>query len=378
MKKILLPVLLACFHFSAADSPDSLLNALKTAKGPAQVKVMNELFREYLNSDPVRALGYSREALDLATSIDDKKGMAASYNNLGVAYRNQGALDVALEYYSKSLEIYQELQNGEGVASTKNNIANIYATKRDFGNALKFYEESHSGIVALGNPKSIMASMNNLGNLHSDLQLYDQALNFYTEAWKLSEKSGKPFADPLTNIGNLFYKQGNYQRAVEYYERALDIERKQNNKLGELALLSYLGETFTKATQTGEAQKYLDQALALEVELQATYYLPQILKSSAENYSRQGKMKEAYYSMVQYDAAREKVYGEESSRKIAQMNTAIELREKEKEIENLQTDDKMKTLELRNIQFTVTAIVLALITLVAVANLVMVRKKITR
>ncbi|MEJ0029647.1 MAG: hypothetical protein WDO15_04455 [Bacteroidota bacterium] len=45
----------------------------------------------------------------------------------------------------------------------------------------------------------------------------------------------------------------------------------------------------------------------------------------ADNYARQGKMKEAYETMVKYDKTKEKVYGEESSRKIAQMEMALDL-----------------------------------------------------
>src|SRR5258708_6362873 len=96
---------------------DSLENALKTALGEHKVKVYNELFRAYINSDPVKAIGYTRQALALATEINDKKGMAAAYNNIGVSYRNQGALDKALENYLMSLRIYDELKNAESTAA---------------------------------------------------------------------------------------------------------------------------------------------------------------------------------------------------------------------------------------------------------------------
>ena len=121
---------------------DSLLAVLDTAKGDRKVKTLNELFRENLEADPVKALGYTREALSMATEIGDRKGLAASYNNLGISYKNQGALDKALEYYINSLKIYEELDNKEGIATTKNNIANIYSIKKDFGQAKKYLEEN--------------------------------------------------------------------------------------------------------------------------------------------------------------------------------------------------------------------------------------------
>ncbi|HRI80062.1 MAG TPA: tetratricopeptide repeat protein, partial [Cyclobacteriaceae bacterium] len=220
MKNLLLFLLLIGLTNAFGGGADSLLNVLKTAEGEARVKTMNELFRTYITSDPIMAIGYARQALDLAHSIHDQKGMAAAYNNLGISYRNQGALDNALEYYLRSLDLYTQINNAEGIATTKNNIANIYSLKKDYGQALKYFEDSHNGFIGLGKPENIIGSMNNLGNLHSDLQMYDQALNFYTEAWKMSEKTPNPSADPLLNIGNVFYRQKNYQRAVEYYLRA--------------------------------------------------------------------------------------------------------------------------------------------------------------
>src|SRR5882757_9769191 len=170
MRKVLLlcTIVLATLKVTLGNPLDSLENALKTAEGDKKVKIMNELFRAHINSDPVKAIGYTREALTLAISINDQKGIAACYNNIGISYKNQGALDMALENYLHSLEIYTALQNAEGVATLKNNIANIYSMKRDYSQALKYFEDSHNGFVALGDTPKIIGSMNNLGNLHSD------------------------------------------------------------------------------------------------------------------------------------------------------------------------------------------------------------------
>ncbi|MBL7846211.1 MAG: tetratricopeptide repeat protein [Cyclobacteriaceae bacterium] len=358
-----------------AGTIDSLENQLKTAQGVERVKVMNELFRAYISSDPIAAVGYTREAMILAEKIGDKKGMAASFNNLGVAYRNQGALDLALANYLKSLELYTTLQNAEGIATTKNNIATIYSMKRNYSQALTFYEESNQGFVALGNTDQIIGSMNNLGNLHSDLQLYDKALTYYTDAWKLAEKAGITFVDPLVNIGSVYYRQGNYQRAGDFYQQALELVRKQGNRSTELSILSNLGEMYEKAAQPKQAQKYLDDALALAAELQANYMLPQILKSMSANFARQGKMKEAYETLLKYDGAREKVFGEESTRRITQMDMALQLQEKENALEELQLSDQNKTLKLRNAQIIIVAGVLALIIGIAGFNMLYWRKR---
>jgi tetratricopeptide (TPR) repeat protein len=361
MKLLFSLALLFSFSSSIAQTTaDSLQNALATAEGELKVKTLNELFRAYTNSDPVKALEYAQQALELAKEINDQKGMAAAYNNLGVSYRSHGALDNALEYYIKSLQIYETINNKEGIATSKNNIGNVYSFKKEFPQAMKYLEESHKLFVESGDTVKIVGSLNNLGNLHSDLQLYEEALKYYTDAYELSKKRGSVYSDPLNNIGNLYFKQGNYEKAAEYYNQSLELARKENNLLTKLNVFASLGEVYARGSQFKQAQVYLDSALSLSSMLQAYIYEPNILKSLGYIYFKQGKTKEAYEAMVRYDAAREKVYGEESTRKIAQMEIALDLQEKEKELEAIKSQSEIQRLALQNTRMVITLVILSI------------------
>ncbi|MBL0739595.1 tetratricopeptide repeat protein [Chryseolinea lacunae] len=357
---------------------DSLEAVLDTAKNDHKVKTLNELFRANLRTDPVKALGYTREALNLATEIGDKKGMAASYNNLGIIYRNQGALDKALDYYITSLKIYEALNNQEGIASTKNNISTIYSIKKDYGQAMKYLEESYDLFVTLKDERRIIGSMNNLGNLNIEIQLYEKAMKYFSQASQLSEKLGIKFADPLSNMGNIYFKQSNFPRAIEFYEKALAIERENDNRLGMLSILTNLGITYAKAKQPAPAQRYLDEATTLCEQLQAYSFLPSLYKAQAENASTQNNWKVAYDMMLKYDDAREKIYGEESSRNIAQMEMVIDFQEKEKEYDMQRQQSEITKLELHNTRLFVLLIILAILGILGALNFFYVKKKARR
>ncbi len=353
---------------SVMAQTDSLKAVLDTAQGDRKVKTLNEFFRAYIQSDPVKAIGYTREALSLATEINDRKGMAASYNNLGVAYKAQGALDKALEYYIRSLNIFTELDNKEGIATTKNNIASIYSIKGEFGQAMKYLEESYNQLIQMGDESRLVGSLNNLGNLHLDLQLYEKANRYFSQAYQLSEKLGAPFSDPLNNLGNVYFKQGNFQRAIEHYQKALEIEQQQNERLNMLNTLTNIGIAYTKANQPKPAMQYLDRAYALAKELQGYRFTPDILRNVADNQYKLGDVKQAYQTLIRYDSAREKVYGEESSRNIAQMEMALSLQEKEREFEIIEKNLTIKTLELNNTRLFITLLVLLLLVVLAAIN----------
>jgi tetratricopeptide (TPR) repeat protein len=354
---------------------DSLNAVLDTARNHSKVKTLNELFRAYLPSEPLRAIDYAREALSYATEVGDKKGLAASYNNLGVAYRTQGALDKALEYYINALRIYESIENKEGIATSKNNIANIYTMKRDYSQALKYLQDSHKLFMDLNDTSKIIGSLNNIGNLNNELLLFDKALEYYSRAQELSEKTGHIFPDPVTNIGNIYFKQRNYQRAVESYEKALALEEDAGNKEGILNVLTNLAVTYTKAKQAVPAQQYLDKGFTLCNEIQAFSVLPALYKAQAENYGNQGKYREAYEVQLKYDEARERMFGEESTRAIAQMELLLSFEEKEKEFELLRKDDEVKTLELHKTRLIILIVILAVLGSLGVLNYTFLSRK---
>lgn len=367
---------LMIFNLSAQERGDSLQTALKTAQGEQKVKTLNELFKVHVNTDPVKAMEYTREALALALDITDERGMAASYNNMGVAYRNQGAFDVALKNYLTSLQLYQKIKNQEGIATSMNNIGNIYSIKRDQEQATKYLEESNKLFLELGNETTIIGSYNNLGNMYSELQMYDEALKYYDEASRRSIKINASNSDPLTNMGNLHLKQNNFNKALEYYASAMPLVEKENNQIGLLSLLAGMGEASLKSGKLSEADNYLNRAFVLCQELQAYVYEPSLYKNMAALFALQKKMDKAYEAMLRYDVAREKIYGEESSRKIAQMEMALSIQQKEKELEVLQKDDDLKSMELRQTQMIVAVIFLVIVSAIMVISLFVQKKKI--
>jgi tetratricopeptide (TPR) repeat protein len=199
--------------------------------------------------------------------------------------------------------------------------------------------------------------------------LYEKAQKYYSEAYQLSESNGLKYADPLNNLGNIYFRQNNFSKAIDYYTKALAIEKENNNRLGMLNLMTNLGITYAKSKQPALAAQYLSESEKLSSELQAYTSLPTIHKASADNFANQGKWREAYEMQVKYDEAREKIYGEESSRNIAQMEMVMDFQEKEKELEILKREDEIKTLELRNSRLFIILVILGVLVVLALINL---------
>lgn len=367
--------LVILFHPLYPQNTDSLIAHLGTADGENKVKTYNELFRAYLPSDPVTAVGYVRQALELAETIGDTKGLAAAYNNLGVVYRNHGALDKALEYYTTSMKLYDSLRNAEGIATTKNNIANIYTIKKDYPLAMRYLEESYALFEELSDPFRMVGSMNNLGNLYQDINQPDKALEYYSRAFELSEKNGARFGDPLTNVGNLHLDRGDYSSAIEFYSKALDIEREANNRIAVVSTLANMGIAYTGMGKHNDGYRCLDEALKLGEELEAVSVLPDIYKAMATIHSERNNWKQAYEMRVRYDDVRDRINSDESNRTIARMEMLLQFEQKEREAGILKKEAEINSLELKNARLFIIMVVLGVIVVIGTINYIYVDRR---
>ena len=78
---------------------------------------------------------------------------------------------------------------------------------------------------------------------------------------------------------------------------------------------------------------------------------------------------------LKYDDAREKIFGEESTRKIAQMEMVIDFQEKEKEYDLLRQEGEITKLELRNSRLFIILIIMGAFLLIGGFNLAYLSKK---
>ncbi|HTA60907.1 MAG TPA: tetratricopeptide repeat protein, partial [Bacteroidia bacterium] len=105
------------------DSVSALLKIDK--EDTVKVIHLNQLCWEYdLISQYDKSLTYGKQGLALAQSLSFKKGMAASYNNIGNVYEKQGNYAEALKNYFASLKLREAINDKKGISVSYNNIGN--------------------------------------------------------------------------------------------------------------------------------------------------------------------------------------------------------------------------------------------------------------
>ncbi|UII27040.1 tetratricopeptide repeat protein [Fulvivirga maritima] len=357
---------------------DSLEKELKTATNEEKVDILNKLFVVHHQLNPKPALEYASQALDLASSIDYKKGKAAALNNLGVIYKNQGVYNRALEYYKTSLKLSEEINDKRAIASTTNNLGAIYSLKGDHEMALTYFTTSIELFTELDDQKQIIGALNNLGNAYNDDGKKIKALQYFNESIELAEQLGitSRTPEPLNNIGNIYFYNKDFEKALEYYERSYEAETKSDNILGQAQALSNIAATYYETQQLPKAKTYYQQAEQLADSISAYMVLVVTYDGLSKIYAQQEKYKEAYEARLNYDQTQEIIYTQEKGKNSSQLEIATELQQKEKELEVLKKQNRIKQLQIEKSRIVIILSIMGVIMILGAIFILIKAKKV--
>ena len=367
-------VLMAIQSSPAQDRKiDSLLSRLNTDKADTnKVKDLYRLCNEYrLTGDYETGLTYGKQAVSLAQNLKFKRGVASSYNNMGIIYMFQNNFAEAMTCYESALKIYKEDKNNTGVAkaygnmsgiymylgnypealkinfatlkmqeeskdtsgmaSRHNNIGQLFLYQKKYPEALKYFATALKLYESVNDKEGMAIVINNMGIVYMDQHNYPEALKNYIAASKIYEetenKSG--LASSFNNIGIIYDKLGNYQESLKNALAGLDLNEKTGNEDGIAASLINVGILYTKLHKPKDAGIYLMKGLELSKKNGSIQRIGNAYSGLAVLDSSIGDFKAAYRHYYSYVVYRDSLINEETKQKSMQSSMQYDFDKKE-------------------------------------------------
>jgi class 3 adenylate cyclase/Tfp pilus assembly protein PilF len=371
---------------------DSLLTALESAKDTARVNILNKLSKEFEFRNPDKSFEYANKAVRLSEEIDYKEGLAYGYMNIGNYYTEQGAYDNAIKYFEYSLDVYKKLgdvtgekdilnnignvhrylgnydkaleyffislkmseenEDKKGIAYALNNIGILYAIQGDYNKVLEYFNKTLELSKEIGDKQGTASSLNNIGLVYEELGDYDKALESHEKSLKIKEDIGNKngISSSLKNIGNIYFQMGKLEDALNNHLQALEIEKELGNKNGMTHAAISIGDIYVETKEFSRALDYYNRALSLAEEIQAKALIKDSYEHLSELYEMKNDFGKAldYYKL--YTEAKDSLFNETSSERMAEIQTRYETEKKEAEIELLKNEKTIQKLELDHLK----------------------------
>jgi tetratricopeptide (TPR) repeat protein len=311
------------------------------------------------------------ESVRLYVAAGDRWGEAQGYNTLGLIEADAGKFPDALGYHLKALEIREADGDKEGLSYTFNNLGNIYRNMGEYQKALDYHERGLKLKVELGNKSSEAYSHHNMGLVYFAMQDYPNALAAYRRGMAIREQLNDPrgIAVSLNAIGQVEQLTDRHA-ALRTYQRALALRRQAKDARGEMATEINIADLLRRMGRLPDAAAALNRAMTLGARLDAPLMHSNALKGLAEIEAARGNFAAAYRHQIAYQAARDRIFNQESAERFHHLEVAHEAQRRQQQILLLEREKALGAAELQRTRTTRTALaVIAAMILVTLASL---------
>ena len=258
-------ITIADIQTNSAKTIPALLQTLQAAetKGDKQKQAETASLLSlayYYSGDYEDNRKYALQAIQLFTTLRDKKALANEYGELGYRLKSID-LKSAESYMQKGLSIAEKENFEQELISIYNNYGTIKQLLQQEDSALLFYQKSIDICLKYKDSISLPYSLNNIGTLYIEQQKYQLAETYFMQAMQIREQLNDQYgiSDNYAYLGDLYIEQKQYQKAVDAYLHSLKIA--ENLHITNLMQHNYrsLAECYKELGDTKNALLYADK-----------------------------------------------------------------------------------------------------------------------
>ena len=279
----------------AQDEAAPLIERIQNTKGNNKVDLLNEISVVYRKTDRYESMNYSRQAYKLSVETNYNSGKALAKKNEGICWFFIGNNDSATLCYTEALRIYTKIEDKKGMSACYNNIGLIAQETGKYDDAIRFYQRSVEIDHELGDELGAAQTLANIADLHiyrgefkKAMALTNQSLTIYMkQSYKLGILEG------YCNRGTEYNYLSKFNESERDYLKALTLSRELKDKYMEIMVNSNLGVMYWHWGKPEKAMQYLTTALEMSDESDDAYNIDNTLNTIAEIYTSQKKYVEA-------------------------------------------------------------------------------------
>lgn len=357
LKKLLTFFLLTFYFFNSYASLDreriTIDSLLKVADfqevhDSIRVKYYNKAGKFYFNLNPTKGLECVKKAIDIASRINYKSGLARAYDLNGAYFDNLGDYIKGLEMTYKAMQIIETTNDHKALANINNNAGVIYFRQRMYDEALQFYFNSLN-ISRKNNLKDVETIfLLNIGEVYYKSGNLDSALIFENQALKLSLERNQ-----LENaaycygiIGLIDLEKNNLKESKYNLLKAIELFKNQKDNFAIAEYYYHLSEYYLKINKIDSSIISVDECIKNAKEISAKEWIKNGLYLKSALLEKNKKYKDALKIHQEANFIADSLLDENKQKRIAQLTAIYQSEKKQEEINALLKTQNEKDLEI--------------------------------
>jgi signal transduction histidine kinase len=291
---------------------------------------------------------YFKKALQSKFEKEQSSYTAVVYNDIGFVYGAEGQLEKQADWYLKAVRVYEKNRDPGGLAQTVSNLSTLYNQLGKHHEALLYAREAMAIRENIGDINGLAISCNNISQLYLGVDSLDEAIRYQQLGLKYAEKSGVKLrmSNSYISMSLLLNKQKRNKEALEYEQKSIAI-LSELNEHSTLARRYIAVAILSKATGDSVAAiDYFNKAFELSAQLKNKENLRDIFLHKAIFFKDKKDFYNAYENYKKYILYRDSLISNKTRADIAEIETRYETEKKDNEITRLNTEQKIRQLEI--------------------------------
>ena len=290
---------------------------------------------------------------DSALQLNKNKDLliqTKAYKNIGLANYYKGNYPATLDNYQRAIKIAEENNFNKELLSLYNLFGTFYKKQNNLKQASLSFERELKLATELKDSSFMASALNDLGLVYQLQIESNRALENYLQALKIYESIddsvGMPYS--LNYLSEVYANQGKFDQAIEVLDRALRIRQNLKDKIGVAININNIGEVYMLKGDHIKALKYFRESLELAESLKMAELTKHIYKMISDIYLQQRDFEKAYRYYSLHVSIKDSIYTEKNSRIVNELESKYQSEKKQKQIELLSKDQKVKEAEVKN------------------------------
>ena len=317
------------------------------------------------------ALAAEQQVLQLSKKYNLKGEIITSRNNLNIINYQLGNLDSALHYLNLNYEDLKSSDNIFAKGANLNGLTIYFIRAKQFDKALKYLQQLQELGEKENHKEVLKNAAYNWVNYYKGIEDYEKAISY---AEKYIETYGKQLS-VLNELGLIYKKQEDYDKSIAAFKNTLEIIP-ANNNFGLAAVNNNIGTVYNRKKEYKQAISYLEKGLQFSKIANSSSFIEVAFDELAIAYKGLKNFEKSLHFTEKLYELRDSIQSIEVKERIANLENAAELNEKNAELQLAETEKQLKEAELsaKNKQIFIAFFVLLVVVAFLVYAVILNRK----
>ena len=323
-------------------------NKLYTDNVEDKVDALNKLLTIRRPLSLQKRLEYAESLILLLPSISKIGTKLQSLRNISIVFLSTGKQETAINYGLEAIKIAADQNNSNLLAFSFNAMANLYKLNAEHEKALGYFKKALSIMDSSKSNRPIANTYYNIGIILRILARYDDAIKNLKQSIKLREEllDIKGVVQGYKNIGEIYLELNDFKSAEPYFLACYKL-KKELASPEKQAYISYsLGLIYLQLDKFEKADFYIKQTLEYGKSYHDLYLLRNTFKMLSEYYEKTDDFANAFKYQVRYSDVTDILFDFGTEKRISEIRTRYELKNKEKEASHYKHHNRQLQLKI--------------------------------